>query len=171
MCFLSKVIIMNDILIRSNIQCGDIGSVIFLHGKYAAIENGYDFTFEAYVAEPLSQFVLNQNEREKIWLVEYNDQVSGSIAICQNTNSVAQLRWFILAPQLRGKKIGSKLLSAAISFAKKSGYSTVQLWTESNLGLALGIYENLGFKLTSSKTVELWGSERQEQNYTLELNT
>ena len=114
---------------------------------------------------------MNQNDREKIWLVEYNDQVLGSIAICQNTNSVAQLRWFILAPQLRGKGIASKLLSTAIAFAKQSGYSTVQLWTESNLGLALDIYEHLGFKLTSSKTVELWGSERKEQSYTLELHT
>ncbi|WP_179078785.1 GNAT family N-acetyltransferase [Vibrio ostreicida] len=162
---------MDDIVIRSNMLCGDIGSVIFLHGKYAAVENGYDFTFEAYVAEPLSQFVLNQNDREKIWLVECEGQVLGSIAICQNTDSIAQLRWFILAPQLRGKGIGSKLLSTAISFAKQAGYSKVQLWTESNLGLALSIYEDLGFKLTSSKVVVLWGSEREEQTYTLELHT
>jgi len=162
---------MGKICIRNTIQCGDIGSIVYLHGRYAAFENGYDHTFEAYVAKPLSKFVLSLNEREQIWVVESAGKVMGSIVISQVNEFTAQLRWFILAPSLRKKKLGQKLLSLALSFARESGYRSVQLQTESGLDKALSLYRSFGFKLVSSSKVHLWGKELEEQTYALSLNT
>ena len=91
-----------DMRIRNHLRPGDLGSLIHLHGTLYAAECGWDQTFEAYVAGPLSQFALRQGPRDCIWIVEHQGQVAGSIAIMEVKKRLAQLRWFLLHPRLRG---------------------------------------------------------------------
>ena len=82
--------------IRNELAPGDIGAIIKLHGEYYARNNGFNYTFEPYVAIPLSEFVMNKKESESIWIVEKEGEVKGSIAIVDHGNNVAQLRWYLL---------------------------------------------------------------------------
>ena len=160
---------MNDIKIRNNLKIGDVGSIIYLHGVLYAKEYGYDYTFEAYVGEPLSQFVKRNNPREKIWIVE-KEKILGSIAICEASEVEAQLRWFLISPELRGKGYGKQLVKKAIKFSEDQGYKSIQLWTVKDLEAAKNIYLSNGFKLEEEVEHSVWGSNQIEQKYTKYLS-
>jgi GNAT superfamily N-acetyltransferase len=157
------------IAMRSALRPGDIGYVIYLHGSLYAAEYGWDHTFEAYVAGPLAEFSRSHSDRERIWLVEQDEKVAGSIAIVETSTDEAQLRWFLLHPQLRGKGIGRALMNEAISFCRESHYHRVFLWTECSLTAAARLYESSGFQLIEENRHELWGKLVTEQKYELSL--
>ena len=159
-----------EITIRHKLRPGDIGSVTYLHGTLYAAECGWDHTFEAYVAGPLAEFGKSHNDRERIWIVEKDEKVAGSIAIVGASTDEAQLRWFLLHPSLRGQGIGRILMDDAIGFCRESHYSRVFLWTESALTAAASLYQAWGFRLTEQNTHELWGTVVTEQRYDLILS-
>jgi GNAT superfamily N-acetyltransferase len=158
-----------DIVIRNQLKVGDIGSITYLHGVLYAKEHGYDYTFEAYVAEPLGQFARRTNPREQIWIVEQNEKALGSIALCEISTSEAQLRWFLLSPELRGQGIGKRLVKSLIDFAIGQGYECISLWTVKGLEAAKNIYLSFGFILTEEIEHLIWGSIHSEQKYSLEI--
>ncbi|MEP7270287.1 MAG: GNAT family N-acetyltransferase [Acidobacteriota bacterium] len=150
-------------------QPGDIGYLTFLHGRLYAAEFGWDYTFEAYVAGPLSEFAKSRGEREQIWIVERDGLVSGSIAIVAASEDEAQLRWLLLHPDLRGKGLARILMEEALAFCREHGYQRVFLWTESRLVNAAALYRIFGFQLTYEKKHELWGDQVEEHRYELNL--
>ncbi len=158
-----------DIRIRHNLKPGDIGYLIYLHGILYAEEYDWDHTFEAYVAEPLAEFARSQSERERIWIVEANDKIAGSIATVESSKEQAQLRFLLLHPTLRGHGIGRILIQEAIGFCRESGYRYVFLWTVSALKAAASLYRSEGFQLTEERTRRLWGAFVTEQRYDLKL--
>ena len=158
-----------DVIIRTDLRPGDIGYVIYLHGRLYAAEYGWDHIFEAYVAGPLSEFAKSRGERERIWIVEKNAIIAGSIAIVEASKDEAQLRWFLIHPDLRGKGIGRHLMGEAMEFCRTSGYARVFLLTEHGLTRAARLYQSFGFQLTDEKTHELWGTAVTEQRYELDL--
>jgi N-acetylglutamate synthase-like GNAT family acetyltransferase len=159
------------IRIRHDLKPGDIGYLTYLHGTLYAKEYGWDHTFEAYVAGPLSEFAKSNNDRERVWIVEKDEKVAGSIAIVEASKEEAQLRWLLLHPDLRGDGIGRKLVEEAISFCRDSGYSLVFLWTVSELAAAARLYRSMGFQKTEESANALWGTEVIEQRYELRLLT
>lgn len=159
----------NGIRIRHSFQPGDTGRLIGLHGLLYAREYGWDHTFEAYVAQPLAEFVLKHGSREKIWLVDYNGVLMGSIAIVKHSDTEAQLRWFLLHPSIWGRGLGSQLVRDAIDFCGEVGYKHVFLWTVSSLTAAARIYTNAGFHLSEENTHTIWGCVLTEQRYDLLL--
>ncbi|MEW6210933.1 MAG: GNAT family N-acetyltransferase [Acidobacteriota bacterium] len=158
-----------DIGIRHDLRPGDIGYLTYLHGVLYAKEQGWDHTFEAYVAEPLAEFARSHNDRERIWIVESDEKIVGSIAIVEASREEAQLRWLLLDPVLRGRGIGRTLVEEAISFCRDAGYSLVFLWTVSALAAAAKLYQSTGFRLTQENRREMWGAIVTEQRYDLEL--
>jgi GNAT superfamily N-acetyltransferase len=155
--------------IRNDLRPGDLGSLIHLHGILYTAECGWDHTFEAYVAGPLAEFALAQRPRDCIWIVEHQGQVAGSIAIVELESKVAQLRWFLLHPRLRGQGLGKWLLEQGPSFSRKSGYARIELWTTRNLTTAAHLYQSAGFELCREITHHLWGKVVTEQQYDLRL--
>lgn len=156
-----------SIIIRNDIKPGDIGYIIYLHGDLYAQEYGFDNTFELYVAKPLVEFATSHTDRERIWVVEQGDKIQGSIAVVKSEETKAQLRWFLLHPNLRGKGIGKKLVNEAVQFSKEKDYSSIFLWTVSILESANKIYKAVGFKLTKEKAHKIWGKKLVEQRYDL----
>jgi N-acetylglutamate synthase-like GNAT family acetyltransferase len=159
----------NDITIRHNVKSGDIGSITHLHGYLYKIEYGYDSSFEAYVAKYLAEFAPKIKDREKIWILEKDNKIQGSMAIVEHSKDEAQLRWLLLHPDIRGLGLGKKLMDDAISFCQEKKYSSIFLWTEDLLEPAAKLYRSRNFKLTEEKTHEIWGMELNEQRYELKL--
>jgi N-acetylglutamate synthase-like GNAT family acetyltransferase len=158
-----------NVSIRNQLKPGDIGYLTYLHGILYANELGWDYTFEAYVAGPLAVFATAYNDRERIWIVEKDGQIAGSIAIVEASEREAQLRWLLLTPDLRGYGLGRLLVEQALEFCKEQGYSSVFLWTVSLLTVATKLYQSVDFHLTEQKTNTIWGAELTEQRYDLEL--
>ena len=156
-------------IITNTLVPGDLGQIVQQHGVLYSQEYGYDFTFEAYVAEPLAQFAKRKSNRERIWLAKIDSKLVGSICICEISESIAQLRWFSIDPVARGKGLGKKLLDEALSFCLEQGYSKVILWTVAGLSVSKSLYLRNGFQLVEESERELWGKVQLEQCYEKDL--
>ncbi len=158
-----------NVTVRHEFRPGDIGFLTYLHGTLYAKDSGWDHTFEAYVAGPLSEFAKSHSAREMIWLLDYNGTLAGSVTIVEASHDSAQLRWLLLHSDLRGKGLGRFLVDEALRFCREQNYRSVFLWTEASLVAAAGLYRSVGFRLTEEKTHTFWGSTVTEQRYDLTL--
>jgi N-acetylglutamate synthase-like GNAT family acetyltransferase len=154
--------------IRNKLQTGDVGYITYMHAILYA-DQGWDYTFDSYVAIPLAEFAKSHSSRERIWIVEKGGRIVGSVAIVKFSDKEAQLRWLLLDPDVRGQGLGRRLLKEALNFCKKAGYSSVFLWTVNTLPVASMLYQSAGFKQTEELTHELWGSIVTEVKYELAL--
>jgi GNAT superfamily N-acetyltransferase len=158
------------IVLRNGVKPGDIGAIVQLHGVLYAEEYGLDETFEAYVAGPLSEFVLSSDrQRQRIWVVEAEDRIVGCVAIVMNTEEEAQLRWLLLSPDQLGKGLGGSLVAEAVEFRRRAGYRRIVLWTFSELTAAISLYKKVGFVKTEEKAHRIWGRDFIEEKYELRL--
>jgi N-acetylglutamate synthase-like GNAT family acetyltransferase len=159
-----------DIVLRHDLRPGDVGSVVWLHGTVYAAEYGFDFTFEAYVAGPMADFVVHRTERDRLWIAERDGRIVGCIAIIGVSDKEAQLRWYLVDPSTRGLGLGKRLLHEAIAFANKRGYGSIFLWTVSALTAAAHLYQEAGFRKVEEKPGRHWGTDVIEEKYILQLN-
>ena len=93
----------------------------------------------------------------------------GSIAIVTESEHVAQLRWFLVAPEARGAGLGKRLIQQAIAFSRDAGYESVILWTISALHTAAHLYRSAGFEPIESIPGRRWGVNVVEEKYRLTL--
>jgi GNAT superfamily N-acetyltransferase len=159
----------SEILIRTDVRPGDIGAIVQMHGAIYAREYGFSPRFEAYVAGPLAEFVLKNSPRERLWVAERHGQVIGSVAIVDAGDDVAQLRWYLVDPAVRGAGLGSTLLEQALEFTRGKGYKSVILWTVSALVGAARLYRAAGFHKVEEAPGNDWGVEVMEEKYELKL--
>ncbi|MFW3147218.1 MAG: GNAT family N-acetyltransferase [Thermoplasmatota archaeon] len=153
-------------MIRNDIRPGDAGCLIHLHGTVYFEEYGFDTIFESYVADTFAEFLRHESERKRLWIVEKDGRIVGCIGIMERSVEVAQLRWLLLHPDVRGRGLGRKLMEDAIDFAKGCGYSSIFLFTESILKDAARLYELYGFKLVEeSQEQNKWGGRFTAQRY------
>ncbi len=162
-----------QVSIRTDLRPGDVGGIVRMHGLCYAREYGFDVTHEAYVAGPLGQFVLVPSARSRIWIAEREvadgPRMVGCIAIVEISPAEAQLRWFIVEPEARGRGLGRQLLGEAVSFCRDASYKSVFLLTVDKLTAAARLYEGIGFRLTHQEQGRWWGVEMTEQRYDLRL--
>jgi GNAT superfamily N-acetyltransferase len=157
------------ISIRHDLRPGDVGYITYLHGIIYAPEQGWDHTFDAYVAIPLAEFARSRFPGQRIWIVEDAGKIVGSVAIVKFSEREAQLRWLLLVPEVRGQGIGRRLVEEALDFCRDAGYSSVFLWTVNTLPMAAKLYQSTGFEPTEELTHEMWGSTVTEVKYELLL--
>jgi len=160
------------ITIRNDLQPGDIGGAIALHGIVYALEHGFDYTFEgAYVASTFVEFVESYTpQNDRLWVAENDDRIVGTIGIKGRSEEEAQLRWWLVHPTYRGFGLGRALLEDAIAFCQQRPYKTIYLLTVNDLHAAIHLYKALGFKKIDEKThSNLWGRQITEERYDLSL--
>jgi N-acetylglutamate synthase-like GNAT family acetyltransferase len=159
-----------NVVLRTELRPGDIGTVVYLHGTVYAREYGFDHTFEAYVAGPLAKFALSLSARARLWLAERDGRIVGCIAVVAASPQVAQLRWFLVEPSSRGIGIGKQLLHEAVAFCKDCGYEVVILWTVSTLKAAAHLYRSIGFSKVEEKPGRRWGVDVIEEKYEMRVS-
>ena len=161
---------LEDIDIRTELQPGDMGYVIFLHGDLYKKEYGYGISFETYVAGGLYEFVSGYNpQRDAVWICEHDHEIIGFLLLMDRGNNSAQLRYFLLKPGYRGIGLGKKLIGEFMACAKMRRYNHVYLWTTHEQLAAASLYIGYGFKLTEEKESTAFGKSLTEQRYDLFL--
>jgi N-acetylglutamate synthase-like GNAT family acetyltransferase len=156
--------------IRTQLAPGDIGYIIYLHGVLYAREYGLDKTFEGDVAIRMGEFARTYDPRKDYFAVAESDgRIAGSIVINGVSDEVAQLRWFLVHPDMRGRGLGRELINSALEFCRQQRLKKVCLWTISELKAAAHLYRQAGFMVTREETHEIWGARRTEQEYELNL--
>ena len=159
------------ILIRTQLEPGDMDAIVRLHGQLYAEECGFDRTFEAYVAAPLARAIQAADPDERIWMADRGSEAVGCIAIVRAGPSVAQLRWFLVHPSCRGTGLGKRLLSEAIAFCRDRKYETVMLWTVAGLPASAHLYRFAGFQKVEEKPpARIWGVTLTEERHELRLD-
>jgi ribosomal protein S18 acetylase RimI-like enzyme len=156
--------------IRTGLKPGDIGYIIYLHGVLYAQEYQLDQTFEGDVAIRMGEFARTYDARKDYFAVaELDGKIVGSIVINGLSDEAAQLRWFLVHPDARGRGLGRQLIEGALAFCRETGYKQVTLWTISELQAAAHLYRRAGFTVTREEAHEIWGATRTEQEYELNL--
>ena len=161
---------MQPLLLRSDLRPGDVGAIVAMHGRLYAGEHGFDVTFEAYVSVPLGECVLRASRRERIWVAEQKARLVGSVAVVAESPAIAQLRWFLVDPEVRGEGLGTRLLAEALAFGRAAGYERIVLWTVSTLTGAARLYQAAGFRRTDAMPAQRWGVDVVEEKYEMPLH-
>ncbi|HLK27955.1 MAG TPA: GNAT family N-acetyltransferase [Puia sp.] len=160
--------LLSNIQIRTELKPGDLGYVIYRHGKLYGEEYNYGISFETYVGAGLYEFYKNYNpEMDRVWICEHDDKMIGFLLLMHRENNAAQLRYFYIDPEYRGIGLGKKLLQLYMDFLKEKSYQSSYLWTTNELHSAASLYKRFGFKLTEEKQSTAFGKSLKEQRYDL----
>jgi GNAT superfamily N-acetyltransferase len=147
-------------LLLRPLTAGDIGHVVARHGAIYAAEYGWDWTFEALVAQVASDFVLKYKPaRERCWIAELDGRIVGSTFVVEKTAEIAKLRLVYVEPDVRGLGISRHMLETALAFAVAAEYREMMLWTNRNLTAARGLYASAGFKLIQEEPYHGFGHD------------
>lgn len=145
-----------------------IGRIIEMLQSHMNKHYGFGLGFESRIARDLAEFISRLNSpQNEIWRAESGSRVVGSVSIDGEDldGGLAHLRWFIVSEEIRGGGIGHALLSRAIDFCDKRGFSEIHLWTVKGLDAARKLYENHGFKLVEEYHGDQWGADVIEHKY------
>jgi putative acetyltransferase len=81
-----------------------------------------------------------------IFMVYAGQQAVGCVALIPMGSGVFELSKMAVAPEMRGKGIGRKLLEYAVEQAKSSGAKSLFLGSNAKLANAVHLYESIGFR-------------------------
>jgi len=149
---------------------GDFGWIVHRHGVLYAQEYGWDFRFEALVADIVAKFVQHFDPpKERCWIAEDDGRILGSIFAVRQTDEIAKLRLFYVEPDARGCGIGTRLVHECVDFARSADYKKMVLWTDSLLLAARRIYARSGFNLVETQTHSDYGENLTAERWELVL--
>ncbi len=160
----------NDVITIRPFKQSDIEYVISRHKTLYYAERHLSGTFSEYVDEIVYEFVEQFNpETDCLNILECNGVPAGSIAVKKAEERIAQLRFFMLEPEMRRRGYGNRLMDMALDFCRNKGYETVFLLTITAQVVARHIYETHGFYRVSSADKSEWGEGVVEEYWELGL--
>jgi len=161
----------NDVITIRSFTQSDIEYVISRHKTLYYAERHLSGTFSAYVDEIVYRFVEKYNaQTDFLKILECNGVPAGSIAIAKADDSTAQLRFFMLEPEMRQRGYGNRLMDMSLDFCRTKGYKKVFLLTITAQVIARHIYETHGFHRVSSNDKSEWGDGVVEECWELDLS-
>ena len=160
----------NDVITIRPFRQSDIEYVISRHKTLYYAERHLSGTFSAYVDYIVHEFADQFNpETDCLNILECNGVPAGSIAIKKAGEDTAQLRFFMLEPEMRRRGYGNRLMELALDFCKIKHYKTIFLLTITAQVIARHIYETHGFHKVSSVDKSEWGEGVIEEYWELNL--
>jgi ribosomal protein S18 acetylase RimI-like enzyme len=104
-----------------------------------------------FYVEPYDELVLS-NPKEYvldpggfIFFAKYNHKIVGVVALI-NQKTFFELSKMAVSPEYQGLKIGQKLVTFCIEFAKKKAWKSITLYSHRSLVPAINLYIKIGFK-------------------------
>jgi len=160
----------NDVITIRPFTQSDIEYVISRHKTLYYAERHLSGTFSSYVDEIVYRFVEQFDPQyDCLKILECNGVPAGSIAIARSDQETAQLRFFMLEPEMRQRGYGNRLMNMALDFCREKGYQRVFLLTITAQVVARHVYETHGFYKTASYDKSEWGDGVVEERWELEL--
>lgn len=160
----------NDVITIRPFTQSDIEYVISRHKTLYYAERHLSGTFSAYVDEIVYRFVDKFNaQTDCLKILECNGVPAGSIAIAKAGEDTAQLRFFMLEPEMRHRGYGNRLMDMALSFCRDRGYKKVFLLTITAQVIARHVYETHGFYKVAAYDKSEWGDGVVEELWELLL--
>ena len=160
----------NDVITIRPFMQSDIEYVISRHKTLYYAERHLSGTFSAYVDEIVYRFVHHFNpQTDCLKILECNGVPAGSIAIAKVDEDTAQLRFFMLEPEMRQRGYGNRLMDMALDFCREKGYKKVFLLTITAQIIARHVYETHGFYKVASYDKSEWGDGVVEEKWEKDL--
>jgi ribosomal protein S18 acetylase RimI-like enzyme len=161
-----------DVLVRRTLGPGDLEGIADLHDRVYRDEYGLDGRFRASVAQGLEEAVaVGWPDRSgAVWLIDGEGELSGSLGLTAASEGLGQVRWFVLAAELRGRRLGRALVGELIEEARAAGMRRLVLETFSALTTAAHIYRGVGFRVVREERTDMWGPTITYQRYELTLD-
>ena len=139
---------------------GDLGIITSQQGRLYTKEYGWDWTFEAFVADIIGQFAKNFDPAcERCWVAERDGEVIGSVFVVKEDDETAKLRLLYVDESVRGNGLGARLVDETLRFARARGYKRMVFWTNDVLLSARRIYEAAGFRLVKEEPHQSFGKD------------
>lgn len=139
---------------------GDLGWITHRHGVVYAQEYGWGAEFEALVARIVGDFGTRHDPAyERVWIAERDGRPVGSVmCVRDEAPATARLRLLFVEPDVRGLRLGERLVAAYVDFARAAGYRELVLWTTDIQATARRIYQRTGFELTAEEPHRGYGA-------------
>jgi peptidyl-dipeptidase Dcp len=165
---MERPVCLDDISIRTELRPGDIGYVIYLHGRLYKEEYNYGIAFEAYVALGMYEFHRQYDPwKDRVWICEHAGRIIGFLLLMHREGNMAQLRYFILEREYRGIGLGGRLMELYMEYFRRGDYRGSFLWTTHELVAAAHLYQRHGFVRTEEKASDAFGKSLYEVKYEL----
>lgn len=151
---------------------GDMGEVIAGQARIYHGEYGWNWEFDALVADICAKFVRGFDPAgERCWIAERDGRVVGSVFCVRQSARVAKLRMLYVDEAARGIGLGARLTDECVAFARAKGYRKLVLWTNDVLTAARRIYVARGFVLVKSEKHRSFGKDLVGQYWSLDLRS
>ena len=162
----------NDVITIRSFTPSDIEYVISRHKTLYYAERHLSDVFSAYVDRIVYAFADRYDpEADCLNILECNGVPAGSIAVAKVDDRTAQLRFFMLEPEMRKRGYGNRLMELALDFCREKGYRKVFLLTITAQVVARHIYETHGFYRVWSRDKSEWGEGVVEERWDLDLSS
>lgn len=134
-------------------------------------EYGFDSdVWRAYLKGGVHDLVAKfDQQKDCLYILEYNGERAGSMAVTHEDDETAKLRFFFVASNMRGLGAGRALFGKAVAFCREKGYKRAFLWTFSTLYAARHIYASFGFQITETNENNDWGEPITEERWDREF--
>ena len=149
---------MSAVEIRRELRSGDIGDIIRMHGVLYRREHGLSPNMERHVAKAVTDAVeRGWPDTGAVWIVERDGEFAGSLALTDEGERLAALRWFLFDPSVRGLGLGGRLVGELVDEAERRGFERIWLETLGILTTAAKIYRAHGFQCVKERLGPPWG--------------
>lgn len=124
-------------ILRTNSENQEFKKLVKLLNSDLAERDGED--------HPLSKFNAIVNVKHVV-LANYNNKTVGCGAIVKSNLEIMEVKRMYVSPEVRGKRIGTKILLELEKWAKELGSSKCLLFTGSKQPEANRLYKRSGYK-------------------------